>query len=228
MTQLAVALLALTLLAAPLDAGAQPARKVPRIGFLGPTSASAYGSAAGFEAFRQGLRDPGYVDGQTIIIECRWAEGKHERLPALAADLVRLQVDCIVTQGAGRLAAQRATATIPIVFALSPDPVGEGLVASLARPEGNLTGLSYMLSEAAVKRLELLKETIPCTSRVAVLFQERRQGRPYSGEDTRRLDSRRRRTPAEHAQWADLRYLVVYRSADGATRLSPPGTIDST
>ena len=122
------------------------------------------------EAFRQGLRELGYVEGENIIIEYRYAEGKFDRLPALAAELVRLKVDIIVTGGpAATRPAKEATSTIPIVMAQSSDPVAEGFVVSLARPGGNITGLSTYAPEISGKRLELLKETVPKLSRVAVL-----------------------------------------------------------
>src|SRR5215471_12385972 len=152
----------------PLAAGAQPASRVPRIGYL---SAGAPTTASAFEnVFRQGLRELGYVVDQNIAIEYRWAEGKYERLPQLAAELVRLKVDVIlaVTTPAAR-AAKTATSTIPIVFTLVADPVASGLVASLARPGGNITGLPSISSEVIGKQLELLKETVARVSRVAVL-----------------------------------------------------------
>jgi putative ABC transport system substrate-binding protein len=122
-------------------AGAQPTKKIPRIGFLGAFSASSL--SARIEAFRQGLRELGYVEGKNIFIEYRYAEGKLDRLPALAAELVGLKVDVIVTGGpTPTRAAKEATSTIPIVMALDNDPVGNGFVASLARPGGNTTGLS--------------------------------------------------------------------------------------
>jgi putative tryptophan/tyrosine transport system substrate-binding protein len=160
--------LMLSLLGVPLAAAAQPPGKVPRIGLLIPGSASGFSS--NIEAFRQGLRDLGWVEGQHITLEERYAENL-DRLPDLAADLVRLRVDLIVagTTAAAR-AAKHATRTIPIVVAVSADPVGDGLVASLAQPGGNLTGLSIMTPELTVKRLELLKEAVPTASRVAVLF----------------------------------------------------------
>jgi putative ABC transport system substrate-binding protein len=157
-----------SLLGVPLAAEALQTGTVPRLGILSPASPSAFGYA--FAALRQGLRDLGYVEGQNLIIEWRWAEGKYERLPALAADLVRLKVDCIVTHGVARRVAKEATATIPIVMASGGNPVGEGLVASLARPDGNLTGVSFALSEIAARRLEILKEAVPSVSRVALLF----------------------------------------------------------
>jgi putative ABC transport system substrate-binding protein len=157
-----------SLLAAPLAAEAQQTGPVPRLGVLSPASPSAFGYA--FDAFRQGLRDLGYVEGGNLIIEWRWAEGKYERLSALAADLVRLKVDCIVTHGVGSRVAKDATATIPIVMASGGNLVGEGLVSSLARPAGNLTGVSFSLPDLAARRLELLKEAVPSVSRVAFLF----------------------------------------------------------
>jgi len=149
-------------------AQAQQAAKVPRLGFLIGGSASAV--AARIEAFRQGLREIGYVEGKNIFIEWRFGEGKLDRLPALAAELVRLKVDIIVTSGGTPTrAAKEATSTIPIVMAQDSDPVGSGYVASLASPGGNITGLSSLAPELGGKRLELLKEIVPKLSRVAVL-----------------------------------------------------------
>ena len=149
-------------------AHAQPG-KVVRIGFLGPTSAAS--NAGRMEALRAGLRDLGYLEGKNLVIESRWAEGKFDRLPELAAELVRLNVDVILTTGTpGIRAAKNATTTIPIVMVTSGDPVGFGFVASLARPGGNITGSSTFGPELSAKRLELLKETLPRTQRVAVLF----------------------------------------------------------
>jgi len=156
------------LLALCVSAEAQQPKNVPRIGFLGFTSLS--GIAARIEAFRQGLRELGYVEGKDIVIEYRAAEGKLDRLPALAAELVRLKVDVIVTSGLGSTRpANEATNTIPIVMTQDPDPVGNGFVASLARPGRNITGLSTLSPELSGKRLDLLKEIIPKLSRVAVL-----------------------------------------------------------
>jgi putative tryptophan/tyrosine transport system substrate-binding protein len=165
------------LLAAPLAAEAQPAGKVYRIGFLSPSSpsdperlASPFGEG-GLAAFRQGMRDLSYAEGQNISIEPRWAEGRFERLPDLAAELVRLKVDVIVsvvTQAT--VAAKNATRTIPIVTVAAGDPVGSGLVPNLARPGGNVTGPSSMYAELAGKQLELLMKTVPKVSRVAVLW----------------------------------------------------------
>jgi putative ABC transport system substrate-binding protein len=159
------------LILVPLAAETQQPAKVPGVGYLTPWSDSDPGRQRGLEAFRQGLRELGYVDGQNIAIESRSAEGKDDRLPALAADLVRSKVDVIVAQsGAATRAAQQATRTIPIVMSLANDPVGSGLVASLARPGGNVTGLTIMAPDLVGKRLELLKEVVPKVSRVALLW----------------------------------------------------------
>ena len=142
-----------------------------RIGFLDPSTAS--GSAVLLEAFRQEMSKLGWIEGKNITIEYRFAEQKHERLPELAADLVRLKVDLIVASGGPTpLAAKKATSTIPIVMTSSPDPVGEGLVASLARPGGNVTGLSSLAPELNTKRLEILKDAVPKLTRVGILRQE--------------------------------------------------------
>ena len=156
------------LLAAPLAAEAQQAAKIARIGYLVTNLASA---SHVHDAFRQGLRDLGYVEGRNVVIEYRDAEGKLERLPALAAELVALKVDVIVAAGPpAALAAKQATRTLPIVFASSGDPVTSGLVTSLARPGGNVTGLSALTQELVGKRLELLKQAGPGVSQVAVLW----------------------------------------------------------
>jgi putative ABC transport system substrate-binding protein len=148
-------------------AQAQQPTKVPRIGFLSNNSLAAVSSWN--EAFRQGLRELGYVEGKSIVVEYRFAEGKLDRLPAMIAELVHLKVDVIVTGGpSSTRIAKQATATIPIVMATDPDPIGNGFVASLARPGGNITGLSTVAREISGKHLELLKETVPKLSRVAV------------------------------------------------------------
>ena len=156
-------------------AQAQQPAKIPRIGYLEAVSPSI--GAVRSEAFRQGLRELGYVEGKNIVTEYRYAEGKRDRLPALAAELVRLKVDVIVTAGASATrAAKKATSTIPIVMAQDSDPVGKGIVASLARPGGNITGLSTLAPEISGKQLELLKEIVPKLSRVAVLGTSTRPG----------------------------------------------------
>ena len=147
-------------------AEAQQPTKVPRIGFLGGTSPSSISGR--YDAFLHGLRELGYVEGKNIVIEWRHHEGKQDRLSALAAELVRLKVDIIITAGPfPTRAAKEATTTIPIVMAREHDPVGNGFVASLARPGGNITGLSALSPELSGKRLELLKEIVPRLSRVA-------------------------------------------------------------
>ncbi len=156
------------LLTAPFAAEAQQAAKVPRIGWLGDSPAA----GPRLEAFFQGLRDLGYVEGRNLVIEYRYAEGKPERLPALAAELVALKVDVIVAANTlVALAAKQATTTLPIVFAAAADPVTSGLVTSLARPGGNVTGMSALIPELVGKCLEHLKQAVPGVSRVAVLWQ---------------------------------------------------------
>ena len=157
------------LLAAPLAAGAQQAAKVPRIGWLGANPAAGRHLR---EAFLQGLRDLGYVEGRNVVIEYRFAEGKLERYPALAAELVALKVEVIVAPiTPSVLAAKQATRTIPIVFVSVGDPIADGLVTSLARPDGNVTGLSTFAADLVGKRLEQLTQAVPGVSRVAVLRQ---------------------------------------------------------
>jgi putative tryptophan/tyrosine transport system substrate-binding protein len=159
----------LVLVSAPLVAGAQPATgKVPRIGVLGVTSAAGY--ARQLEAMRQGFRDLGYVEGQNIVIEYRWANGQYDQLPALAAELIRLQPDVMITSGPGIRVLKEATTTIPIVMAVAGDAVATGLVASLARPGGNITGSTFFGPELSAKRLEMLKGAVPRLARVAVLL----------------------------------------------------------
>ena len=148
---------------------AQQHAKIPLIGFLGATSPSSVTERT--EALRQGLRELGYIEGKNIVIDWRYANGKAGQLPALAAELVRQRVDVIVTQGStSTRAAQRATRTVPIVMTATADPVAEGIIASLAQPGGNITGLTTLAPELSGKRLELLKEAVPKASRVAVFF----------------------------------------------------------
>jgi ABC-type uncharacterized transport system substrate-binding protein len=154
----------------PLAARAQQSvAKVPRIGFLGNSTAELEANLIG--PFRDGLRALGYEEGRNIVIEYRWAEGKYERFPALTAELIALKVDAIVTAGTpASLAVKNATTTIPLVMVAVGDPVATGLVASLARPGGNITGLTSISSEMEGKRLELLREVVPKVSHIAVLW----------------------------------------------------------
>jgi putative tryptophan/tyrosine transport system substrate-binding protein len=179
-------LFVVVLLAVAVIAEAQQTGKVPRIGFL---AANPSGSSDRARAFRQGLRELGYVEGKNIVIEWRDAEGKSERLPALAAELVRLKVDVIVTAGAASTRpAKEATATIPNVMTSDNDPVGSGFVANLARPGGNITGLSQMAPELAGKRLEVLQDIVPRLSRVAVIVELKNPGnaQAFREDGTRR------------------------------------------
>jgi putative tryptophan/tyrosine transport system substrate-binding protein len=155
-----------------LPAEAQQPAKVPRIGYLSPTDPATESARA--EAIRLALRKLGYIEGQNIVFEYRYAEGKQDRYPELAAELVHLKVDIIVAAGGGRviLAAKNATKTIPIVMVgAALDPVKAGLIESLARPGGNVTGLSILTAELGEKRLEMLKEAVPKLARVAVLYE---------------------------------------------------------
>jgi putative tryptophan/tyrosine transport system substrate-binding protein len=153
----------------PLAARAQPSGKTYRIGFLGPGSYAE--RKRDIDALQTGLRRLGYEEGKNIVIEYRWADGRYERLPELTAELVKLNVDVLVTVGTpGALAAKQATSTIPIVLAAVGDPVAAGIVDSLARPGGNVTGLTFFFVEICAKRVELIKEAIPALSRIAVLI----------------------------------------------------------
>jgi putative ABC transport system substrate-binding protein len=167
MMRLAVTLLAFALLAAPIVAEAQPAGKVYRIGYL----ETGVVRPRPWEAFRERLRELGYVEGQTVAFETRWADGEIDRLPGLAAELVRLKVDVVVTAGSpAARAAKNTTTSIPIVMATGGDPVGLGLVATLARPGGNVTGLTTLSRELSGKRLEMLREALPRVSRMGMLW----------------------------------------------------------
>jgi len=157
------------MLALPLAVGAQQAGKVYRIAFLGASSPAL--ESGPIAAFRQGLRELGYIEGQNIAIEYRWAEGQYDRYPAFVAEAVALKVDVIVTEGTpAAIAARDGTRTVPIVMAVIGDPVAAGVVSSVARPGGNITGSSSMSPEIDAKRLELLKELVPGVSRIAVLW----------------------------------------------------------
>src|SRR5262245_6848068 len=170
MKALALLTLTLILLAVPLLAVAQPVGQMRRIGMLraGVTSTD---FERNFETFRQGLRDLGWVEGQNLTIEYRTAEGQVERLPALVTNLLQLQIEVLVTSGGlnAAVAAKAATSTVPIVIVTSADPVRVGLVASLARPGGNVTGVAGLGTELMTRRVELLKEAVPHLSRLAVL-----------------------------------------------------------
>jgi putative ABC transport system substrate-binding protein len=162
-----LSILVVVQLAVGVIAEAQQQKKIPRVAYLTPGSHS--DNAARTEAFRSGLRELGYVDGKNVAFEWRYADGKLDHLPSLASALVSLKVDVIVTGGsASTRAAKEATSTIPIVMTQDPDPIGSGFIASLARPGGNITGLSNLVSDLSGKRLELLKEIVPKLSRVAV------------------------------------------------------------
>jgi len=164
-----IATLILSLLVVPLTSQAQRPTTIPRIGFIGPSSATAAGHF--LDAFRQGLRDLGYVEGETIAVEVRWAEGVADRFPDLIAELIRLKVDVLVVgAAAGALAAKQAEMTTPVVFTAVTDPVGLGIIGNLARPGGNITGVALALGEGfSGKWVELLKEAIPTVAKVAVL-----------------------------------------------------------
>ena len=177
------AALSAMLFALCVSAQAQEAKKLPRIGFLSATSPSA--NSARIDAFRQGLHDFGYVEDQNIFIEWRWAEGKFDQLSSLAAELVRLKVDVIVSSGPSPTRfSKQATTTIPIVMAQAGDPVGSRFVASLARPGANITGLSTLAPEISGKRLELLKDLVPKLSRVAVFGTSTYPGNRESLKET--------------------------------------------
>jgi putative tryptophan/tyrosine transport system substrate-binding protein len=190
---------------------AQQPGNVPRIGFL----SQAPPAAPLIEAFRQGLREHGYVEGKTIIIEYRHAEGKPDRLAGLASDLVRLKVNAIVVAGGeATLAAKNATTVIPIIMASASDPVGSGLVASLARPDGNITGSSSLGPELSGKRLELLKDVVPALSRVATIG--------YNGNPAYKLQSKELETAAQalklQLQILEVREANEFDSAFGAAK----------
>src|SRR2546422_4433763 len=220
-------ILTLTLTLAPLGtAAAQPPEKVSQVGYINPGSPSDQLRQRRFEAFRQGLRELGYVEGRNIAIDSRWAEGKDDRYPTLAADLVRLKVDVIVTLGgAATKATQQVTRTIPIVMSLVNDPVGSGLVPSLARPGGNVTGTSVMSPDLIGKQLQLLKEVVPKVSRVAFL---RHPANPASAANLREaeaaargLGGRLQTLEARNPQEIDSAFAAMTREQAGALLLPP-------
>jgi putative tryptophan/tyrosine transport system substrate-binding protein len=173
------------LLAAPLAAEAQPAAKVPRVGVLSPGNPPPRDAFHQRDRFEAGLRELGWKPGSNIVVDYRYAEGKLERLPALAAELVRIPVDVIVARGLTIAAARQATAKIPIVMAADPDPVRSGFVASLARPGGNITGFSTQALDSEPKQLEFLREALPPLERVAVLTNANSPDR----EDMKRIET---------------------------------------
>ena len=200
-------------------AQAQQPKKVPRIGFLIASTASV--QEPRLEAFRQGLRELGYIEGQNITVEYRYAEGELDRVRALAAEMVRLRVDVIVTGGPiNTRAAKEATKTIPIVMTQDSDPVASGFVVSLARPGGNITGLSTLSPEISGKRLELLKELVPRLSRVAVLGESTN---PETAQGLRETEL------AAGAFGLQLQYLEVRGSKDIETlfRAASKGRADA-
>ena len=194
------------ILAAPLAAEAQPAAKVYRIGYL---SSNLAGSSYMTEGFRRGLRDLGYVEGRNVVIEFRDADGKLERLPALATELVALKVDVILVGGTvAAMATKQATSTVPIVFVSTIDPVTDGLVTSLARPGGNTTGLSTLAPELLGKRLEHLKQVVPGVSQVAVLWQ------PGALSERTERDLRKEAEVAARALGVRLQFVEVRGPGD--------------
>ena len=190
----------------PIAARAQQASKLPTIGFLGASTASAWSCWSA--AFVQRLREVGWIDGRTVAIEYRWAEGRSERYAEIAAEFVRLKVDVILTVGGAVVAAQQATSVIPIVFAIAIDPVETGLVASLGRPGGNVTGLSMQATDLAGKRLELLREVLPGLHRLAILANV---GYPASVVEMARSRQRPASLPTK-----------LTSSKSGAPKISPP------
>ena len=214
----------LVLASAPLGAGAQPAAgKVPRIGVLGVTSAAGY--ARQLEAMRQGFRDLGYIEGQNIVIEYRWANGQYDQLPSLAAELIRLQPDVMITSGPGTGVLKEATTTIPIVMAAAGDAVATGLVASLARPGGNITGSTFFGPELSAKRLEMLKGAVPRLARVAVLLNPDSSGYRVDFNLVKKtaalLNVELLEVPARSPrEFDDAFALMLRRQADGLVLLS--------
>ena len=220
----------LGLLAAPLGVEAQQADKMPRVGYLSLASYSDPAIQGLLEAFRQGLRERGYVEGQNIAIESRSAEGKHDRLPALAADLVRSKVDVIVVPGGGATqAAQQATRTIPIVMSTVADPLGSGLVASLARPEGNVTGLTMISPDLAGKQLQLLMEVVPKVSRVALLANPDNPSSPRFVREAeaaaQALGVRLQTLEARNPQEIDSAFTAMTRERARALLIVPDGIL---
>jgi putative ABC transport system substrate-binding protein len=208
------------LFALSFPAQAQQPAKVPRVGVLSVASLSS--QAPRHEAFRQGLQELGYKEGKNIVIEYRSAEGKPDRVPELASELVRVNVDCIITAGTTvTRAARHATSTIPIVMTTVGDPVGAGLVASLARPGGNVTGLTDISTDLAGKRLELLKEVIPKLTSVAILWDPEIRGTVRALRDTEALAQRLGVQP----QSLEVRGLDEFERAFGALSKGRAGAL---
>ena len=196
--------LLLAIAAAGLPVDAQQAPKIPKIGYLAVSTPATVGHLV--KAFRQGLQELGYVEGKTFVLEVRYGEGKPERLPELARELVRLKPDVIVAGNDAAIAAvKRETRTIPIVMAFSTDPVGTGFVASLARPSGNVTGLSNVSAELSGKRLELLKEVVPGLSRVAFLWNPDARGNLLDYKETE---------AAARSLCLELQSVEIFRAED--------------
>src|SRR5713226_2511387 len=222
----ALTLLAGAILFMPLPAEAQQAGEVRRVGYINPGYASDPVRLRRFEAFRQRLRELGYVEGRNIALEPRWAEGKYDRYPALAADLVRLKVHVIVAVG-GRATqvAQQATKTTPIVMSVVIDPLGSGLVSSLARPGGNVTGLTVMASDLVGKQFELLKQAVPEVSRVALLWNPANPGGAQQLREAeaaaRALGVRLQTLEARDPQEIDSAFAAMTRERAGALVVLP-------
>jgi ABC-type uncharacterized transport system substrate-binding protein len=214
-------------LAAPLAAEAQQQPgQVPLVGYISPGSSSDPFRQRRFEAFRQGLRELGHVDGRNVVLEPRWAEGQYARYPVLAADLVRLKVAAIVTVGgAATKAAKQVTSTIPIVMSVVIDPIGSGLVTNLARPSGNLTGTSVMANELLTKQLELLKEVAPNVHRIAVLWNPDNPSgaaaMSYLNAAARSLGVELQLVEARNPQEIDRAFAAMTREHAGAVVVLP-------
>ena len=220
-------ILAAIVLGAPLPSEAQKASRVPRIGYIRAEAPP----AADIEAFRLGLREHGYVEGKNILVEYRWADGNEQRLPAIVAELIRLQVDLIVTAApAATRAAKQATTNVPIVMVLVADPVAFGFISSLPRPGGNVTGFAFLLPELSGKRLEILKDAVPGLSRVAVLWNAANTYKAFDLKEVRAVAERLRvqiqtlpvRGPND---FPEAFQAAVDNRADGLITLDDPFTI---
>jgi putative ABC transport system substrate-binding protein len=214
--------LMLLILAGPLVlAAAQPAEKMPRVGYISPGSPSDPVRLRRFEGFREAMRELGYVEGRNLSIEPRWAGDQYDRYPALATDLIRLKVDVIVTLGgAATQAAQQTTQTIPIVMSIATDPLGSGLISSLAHPGGNVTGTSMMAPDLVAKQLELLREVVPKLSRVALLWNPANPGSAAQVREAegvaRAIGLRLHALEARDQREIDHAFVVMTRDRPGA------------